>query len=115
MDLCAKLHKVKDRDPTALPAATVLKMATFGGARVLGLEKDIGGLEPGKKADVVLIDCKQSHLQPFYHPDLLVYAANGGDVATVIIDGKLVMHDRKILTFDVDQAMTKVRELAENL
>jgi len=115
MDLCAKLHKVKDLDPTALPAATVLQMATLGGSRVLGLEKDIGGLEPGKKADVVLINCKQPHLQPFYHPDLLVYAANGGDVATVIIDGKLVMQDRKIITFNVDQVMAKVRELAENL
>jgi len=115
MDLCAKLHKVKNIDPTTLPAEVVLKMATIGGGGVLGLEKDIGSLEPGKKADVVLIDCRQPHLQPFYSPDLLVYAANGGDVATVIIDGKLVMLNRKILAFDVEQVMTRVRELAGNL
>jgi 5-methylthioadenosine/S-adenosylhomocysteine deaminase len=115
MDLCAKLHKVKNIDPTTLPAEVVLKMATIGGAGVLGLEKDIGSLEPNKKADVVLIDCRQPHLQPFYSPDLLVYAANGGDVATVIIDGKLVMLNRKILAFDVEQVMTRVRELAGNL
>ncbi len=115
MDLCAKLHKVRDLEPTALPAEVVLGMATLSGARVLGLEKDIGSLEPGKKADIVLLDVKQPHLQPFYHPDLLVYSASGGDVATVIIDGKVVMQDRNILTFDVGQTMRKVRKLAESL
>ena len=115
MDICAKLHKVKDIDPTALPAKTVLKMATIGGASVLGMSDDIGSLSPGKKADIILLNLMQPHLQPFYHPDLLVYAANGADVSTVIIDGKLVMRDRKILTFDADQAMAKVRKLAENL
>jgi 5-methylthioadenosine/S-adenosylhomocysteine deaminase len=115
MDMCAKLHKVKDLEPTAMPAAKVLKMATIGGAGVLGLEKESGTLEAGKKADIILIDCRQPHLQPFYHPDLLVYAANGGDVATAIVDGKLVMLNRKILTFDVDEAMAKVRELARKI
>ncbi len=115
MDLCAKLHKVKGLDPTALPAKIVLKMATLGGARVLGLEKDIGSLEPGKKADVVLLDVNQPHLQPFYHPDLLVYAASGADVSTVIIDGKIIMQDRHILTQDINETMEKVRELAELL
>lgn len=115
MDLCAKLHKVKNLDPTILPAEVVLKMATIGGAGVLGLEKDIGSLEPGKKADVVLIDCRQPHLQPFYSPDLLVYGATGADVVTVIIDGKILVRDRKILAFDVGQVMTRVRELAGKL
>jgi 5-methylthioadenosine/S-adenosylhomocysteine deaminase len=115
MDVCAKLHKVKNLEPTAMPAAKVLEMTTLGGARVLGLEKNIGSLEVGKKADVILIDCRQPHLQPFYHPDLLVYAANGGDVATAIIDGKLVMLKRKVLTFDVDEVMAKVRELARKI
>ncbi len=113
MDLCAKLHKVRDLDQTALPAKTILEMATLGGARVLGLEKDIGDLSPGKKADIILLNLMQPHLQPFYHPDLLVYAANGADVSTVIIDGKIVMQDRQILTFDADQAMEKVRKLAD--
>jgi len=115
MDICAKIHKVKDIDPTALPAKAVLEMATIGGASVLGLSGDIGSLSPGKKADIILLDLMQPHLQPFYHPDLLVYAASGADVSTVIIDGKLVMRHRKILTFDADQAMAKVRKLAESL
>ncbi|MGB3649442.1 MAG: amidohydrolase, partial [Desulfobulbales bacterium] len=115
MDMCAKIHKVKDLDATVLPAAKVLQMATIDGARVLGLEDDIGSLEPGKKADVALIDCRQPHLQPFYDPGILVYAANGGDVATSIIDGKLVMLDRKILTFDVEEVMLKVRKLVKKL
>jgi 5-methylthioadenosine/S-adenosylhomocysteine deaminase len=115
MDMCAKLHKVKDLDPTVLPAAAVMKMATIGGAGVLGLEKEIGTLEPGKKADIILIDCRKPHMQPFYNPGLLVYAANGGDVTTAIIDGKIVMLNRKILTFDVDETMIAVRKMAESL
>ncbi|MFC1827559.1 amidohydrolase [Thermodesulfobacteriota bacterium] len=115
MDMCARLHKVKDLDPTALPAKAILEMATNGGASVLGLADDIGSLSPGKKADIILLDIMQPHLQPFYHPDLLVYAASGADVSTVIINGKLVMQDRQILTFDVGQAMSEVRKLARNL
>ncbi|MDX1774954.1 MAG: amidohydrolase [Desulfobulbales bacterium] len=115
MDVCAKLHKVKALDPAVMPAATVLEMATRGGADVLGLGDKVGSLVPGKAADIILLDLRRPHLQPFYNPDLLVYAAGGADVATVIIAGKLIMEDRKILTFDVDEAMTKVRELAENV
>ena len=115
MDICAKLHKVKDLDPTALPAKTVLEMATTGGATALGLADQIGSLSPGKKADVILLDLMQPHLQPFYHAYPLVYAANGADVSTVIIDGKIVMQDRQVLTFDVKEAMLKVRKLADSL
>ncbi|MBW2466404.1 MAG: amidohydrolase [Deltaproteobacteria bacterium] len=113
MDICAKLHKVKDLDPTALPARTVLEMATTGGAAALGLADEIGTLAVGRKADIILLDLMQPHLQPFYHPDLLVYAAGGGDVSDVIIDGKCIVQDRQILTFDIDETMAKVRELAE--
>ncbi len=115
MDLGAKIHKVKDHDPTALPAAVLLQMATPGGAEVLGLEKDVGCLARGRKADLILLDIKQPHLQPFYHPDILVYGASGGDVTTVIINGRIVMKDRKILTFDINETMTKVKELAESI
>jgi 5-methylthioadenosine/S-adenosylhomocysteine deaminase len=115
MDLCAKLHKVKDHDPTALPAAIVMTMATLGGAGVLGLEQDIGSLVPGKEADLILLDIKQPHLQPFYNPGLLVYGACGADVTTAIIGGKLVMQDRKILTLDVNETMVEVRKMAESL
>jgi len=115
MDLCAKLHKVKDLDPTALPAASVMQMATSGGAGVLGLGNKIGTLAEGKQADLILLDIRQPHLQPFYNPGLLVYAASGADVRTAVIGGKLVMQDRKILTFDADETMIAVRKIAESL
>jgi 5-methylthioadenosine/S-adenosylhomocysteine deaminase len=115
MDLCAKLHKVKEFDPTALPAGQILQMATWRGAEVLGLQEKIGSLAPGKTADLVLLDLQQPHLQPFYSQDLLVYAADGEDVSTVIINGRLVLENRRILSFDVQEVMERVRELANNL
>ena len=115
MDMCAKVHKVKNLDPTAFPAQTVLELATSGSAGILGLEKDIGSLVPGKEADLILVDINKPHLQPFYNPDLLVYAASGADVSTVIINGKIVMQDRNILTFDVPHTMDEVRKLAAPL
>ena len=114
MDMCARVHMAKDRDPSALPAATALQLATFGGAGVLGLE-NVGSILPGKEADLILLNLNQPHLQPFHHPELLVYAASGGDVTTVIIGGRPVMLNRKILTLDVDGLMTRVRKLAEKL
>ena len=115
MDLCAKLHKVKDLDPTALPAASVIQMATSGGAGVLGLGNKTGTLAEGKQADLILLDIRQPHLQPFYNPGLLVYAASGADVRTAVIGGKLVMQDRKILTFDVDEAIGQVNSMARKI
>ncbi|MGW8287635.1 MAG: amidohydrolase family protein [Desulfobulbales bacterium] len=115
MDICAKLHKVKDLDPTSLPAHTVLQLATSGGAAVLGLEKDIGSLAPGKRADLILVDIAQSHLQPFYTSNLLVYSASGSDVSTVIINGKVVMEDRVVLTVNIAETINEVRKIAEKL
>ena len=76
---------------------------------------NVGSLSLGEKADIILLDMMQPHLQPFYNPDLLVYAAGGCDVNTVIINGKLIMQDRRILTFDLDETMARIRELAEPL
>ena len=112
MGLCAKLHKVHHHDPTVLPARQALQMATINGAAVLGLADKIGSLSPGKCADIIIVDLEQPHLVPFYNPDLLVYAANGGDVVSAIINGQLVMHERRILTFDVKEAMARVRKLS---
>jgi 5-methylthioadenosine/S-adenosylhomocysteine deaminase len=69
-------------------------------------------LLPGYKADLIFLDMQQPHLTPCYNQDLLVYAAGGADVHTVIIDGRLVMRDRKILSFDVQATMREVRRLA---
>ena len=113
MDTAAKLAKVAALDPTVLSARDVLRMATCEGARVLGLGQDTGSLLPGKKADIAIIGLNEPHLTPLYNEySHLVYAVNGADVDTVLINGKVVMRDRKLLTIDEGEAMRRVREIA---
>ncbi|MCI5219729.1 MAG: amidohydrolase, partial [Candidatus Electrothrix sp. LOE2] len=113
MDICAKAHKLRNLDPVAVSAAEVVNMATNGGASVLGLQKELGCLEAGKKADIILINLDMPHLQPVHSFDLPLYAAQGSDVQTVLINGKLVMQDRKILSFDLAETLEQVRRLAD--
>jgi 5-methylthioadenosine/S-adenosylhomocysteine deaminase len=111
MDSAAKLDKIFRLDPTVMPSNVVLEMATLGGAKVLGLEREIGSLEVGKKADIIILDLHRPHLQPIYNiVSNLVYSAAGADVRDVIIDGKLVMQDRKLLTIDEEKVLQKVEE-----
>lgn len=113
MDTVAKLHKVNTLDPTVLDAETVLAMATIEGARALGLADRIGSLETGKAADIIIIDTRKPHLTPLYHPaSHLVYAVRGGDVRTTIINGRVVMHNRELLTLDRENVMRDVHQLA---
>jgi 5-methylthioadenosine/S-adenosylhomocysteine deaminase len=116
MDTAAKLHKVQCLDPTVLDAGAVLRMATIDGARALGLSERIGSLEPGKQADLIVLDTRRPHLVPMYHPaSHLVYAARGSDVATVVISGRVVMENGHILSFDVEQAMDDVNRIAAEI
>ncbi len=110
MSSLAKLHKVVSLDPTTMPARQCLQMAGLEGARVLGLN-EIGSLDVGMQADIILIDLRQVHLTPFYNADILVYAAQGSDVKSSIIGGQLVMENRKILTIDVDETILAVNRL----
>lgn len=111
MDTAAKLHKVHAMDPTVVDAVTVLRMATIQGARALGLQDIIGSLEIGKKADVIVVDTHKPHLTPMYNAvSHLVYAASGNDVTHSVINGKLVMEDRKLLTLDLDEIIARSRE-----
>jgi 5-methylthioadenosine/S-adenosylhomocysteine deaminase len=113
MDMAAKLHKVKLADPTVMNAETVLRMATSKGAACLGLDASIGSLEPGKQADIVIVDLDQAHLTPMYHPvSHLVYAAGGGDVLHVMIAGRWVVRKRRLLTIEVAPLLAEVNELA---
>ena len=113
MDTAAKLHKVNSLDPTVMDALSVLKMATIHGARVLGLEDVTGSLEVGKKADVIVIDTHKPHLTPMYNAaSHLVYAARGNDVIHSIINGQPVMEDRKLLTLDIAEIITRAREIS---
>jgi 5-methylthioadenosine/S-adenosylhomocysteine deaminase len=116
LDTLAKLHKVATMDPTAIDAATALQIATTGGARVLGLQHLIGSVEPGKCADLIVVDLRKPHLTPLYHLySQIVYACRGSDVRDVIIDGKVVMRNRRLLTLDVQKAMDDVREIADRV
>lgn len=116
LDTAAKLHKVHHLDPTVLPAPEVLRLATRQGAAALGLAERIGALTPGREADFIVIDGDQPHLVPLYNPySQLVYAAGGGDVKTVVIAGRLVVQDRQLLTFDLDETLARVREYARQL
>jgi 5-methylthioadenosine/S-adenosylhomocysteine deaminase len=113
MDTAAKLHKVDRMDPTVLDAQTVLRMATVDGARALGLEGLTGSLEPGKRADLIVVNTRRPHMVPMHHPvSQLVYAARGSDVETVVINGRLVVQGGRILTFDVEAAMDAVNRFA---
>jgi 5-methylthioadenosine/S-adenosylhomocysteine deaminase len=113
MDTAAKLAKVASLDPTVMPARTVLRMATCEGAKVLGLGALVGTVEVGKKADLCIMDMDKPHLTPLYNEySHIVYAASGADVDTVVIDGKVVMKHRRLLTIDEEEAMRRVREIA---
>ena len=113
MGTAARLHKVARLDPTVMDAKTVVRMATIEGAKVLGMEKKIGSLEAGKKADIIIIGLNKPHLTPLYNEySHLVYAASGADVDTVLINGKVVMENRRLLTINEEEVMRKVREIA---
>ncbi len=116
MNLAAKIHKAVSLDPTAMSAADVVRMATIEGARVLGLDNLIGSIEVGKLADIIILDMNQPHLTPLYNPySQLVYAARGADVITSIIDGKIVMENRRLLTIDPATAMQNVLNIAARI
>lgn len=111
MDMLAKLQKVSAADPTAMSGVDVLNCATSSGAEAIGLE-NVGSIETGARADLVLIDTSEPHLTPLYNRDILIYGAAGSDVDTVIVNGRLLMHKRNILTFDVDEVVDRVRSMA---
>src|SRR5438477_1362687 len=111
MDLAAKLAKITKMDPLALNARAVVEMATIEGARALHMEKEIGSLEPGKKADFIFIGLDAPNDVPMYDVYAqLAYALKGSDVETVIIGGRVVMRDKKLLTVDEAAVIAKARK-----
>jgi 5-methylthioadenosine/S-adenosylhomocysteine deaminase len=109
MNVTAKLHKVCNLDPTVMNAKTILKMATINGAAAIGLKSEIGSLEIGKAADILIIDKRKPHLVPMYSPvSHLVYAVSGADVRHVFIGGQQVVKDRNLLTLDLDEIIEKI-------
>ena len=111
MDLAAKLAKVTTMDPQALPASQALEMATIRGARALGMEKEIGSIETGKRADLILVRIDRPNALPMYDPiSQMVYALKADDVRDVMVNGKPVVRDAKILTLDEKAVLAKAAE-----
>lgn len=111
MKLAAIIHKGRLLDPTVLPAEQALEMATVNGARATTWGKELGSIEPGKLADIIIINQSKPHLVPVRNPvSTLVYAANGSDVETVIVDGEIVMKNRKLLTLDEEKIVEAAKE-----
>jgi len=116
MDMVAKIHKVETFDPTAMDARTVVEMATIEGARAIGLDKHTGSLEVGKQADLIIIDTQKAHLMPIYHPEShIVYTVKSSDVRDVVVNGCVLVKDRNVLSLNVDEIMTSVREIAGHI
>jgi 5-methylthioadenosine/S-adenosylhomocysteine deaminase len=121
MKLTALFNKIKHRSPTAMPAWEVLRMATIEGAKAIGLEDEIGSLEVGKQADFCLVDLTAANLSPVLTRPIrnivpnLVYAASGYEIQTVVIAGKLVVHQGKVLTVDEHEIRAEAQHEAKVL
>ena len=116
MKTASLLHKVRTLDPLTMKAGTVLEMATIGGARALGLEQQIGSIEVGKKADLVLVNLGSAHLTPTFNPiSSIVYAAEGSDVETVIVDGRIIMENKVVKTLDEERVIRVANDHASKL
>lgn len=116
MKTAAYLQKVNTMEPSSILAYDILKMATIEGAKVLGMEDEIGTLEPGKKADMIFIKTDKLHMCP--ENDVcanLVYSANGADVESVMIDGKIIMQNRKMINLDEKEVIRQVKKIAKRL
>ena len=116
MKTAAYLQKVNTMEPSSIAAYDILKMATIEGAKVLGLENEIGSLEPGKKADMIFIKTDKLHMCPANDVCAnLVYSSNGADVESVLIDGKIIMQNRKMINLDEKEVMRQVKKIAKRL
>jgi 5-methylthioadenosine/S-adenosylhomocysteine deaminase len=116
MDSAAKLGKVFTNNPVNMSAATVLKMATTWGAEIMGLKKYIGTIETGKKADIIVVDANQPHMTPLYNPvSSIVYSANGGDVKDSIVNGRVLMKDRRFLSLDQKTILDRVKDISRGI
>jgi 5-methylthioadenosine/S-adenosylhomocysteine deaminase len=116
MDTAAKLHKLISKDPKVVTALEAFEMATIRGARALHLDKEIGSIEKGKRADLAIVDLDDLNQTPYYniYSDL-VYSAKSGDVRTVIIEGRVVMRDRRLLTLNEETIKADARRYRERI
>ena len=112
----AKIHKLDNKDRTVMPPTKVIEMATIGGARALHIEDKTGSLVKGKKADVIIVSTESTAMFPIYdYYSALVYCASPRDVNTVIINGDLIMEDRKIKTFNKKETKAEAEKIVINI
>ena len=110
------LQKLVGDDPRAVPAPVALEMATIDGARALGMDREIGSLEPGKRADLLIVSMDSARQTPMYNPvSHIVYVTRGDDVRTTIVNGKVLMRDRKVLTLDRAAVLAEARAFADKV
>ncbi|HPM03069.1 MAG TPA: amidohydrolase family protein [Candidatus Cloacimonadota bacterium] len=111
MSVTSKVHKALNMDPTLLSATQMLRMVTVNAAKALGQKDILGSIEPGKKADLVILNTENVESQPFYHPSsLIVYCLNHSAVSDVIINGKIVMRNKELLTINESEIIEKAKE-----
>ena len=123
MGYVAKLHKLVNEDRSAMPPYKVVEMATMGGARAIHREDELGSLEKGKLADIAIVEVKSPNMVPVYNPySALVYSANASNVDTVIVNGRVIVRGKELLTYDEEKSRKmmlefseKVEEIAETL
>lgn len=116
LNLVGKFHKLANKDRMAMPAIEVVKMATIGSAKVLQMDDKIGSLETNKLADIIVVDTQAPHMNPMYDPySALVYGANANDVKHAIVDGKILMQDRKLTTVDEKQIIQTARAFEQKV
>jgi 5-methylthioadenosine/S-adenosylhomocysteine deaminase len=113
MRQAAFLHKLVSNDPRAIPAPVALEMATIDGARVLGMDRTLGSLEPGKRADLIVVSMASARQTPMYDPvSHLVYVTRGDDVRTTIVNGRVLMQNRQVRTLDRAAVVADAKRLA---
>lgn len=116
MSLVAKIHKLFNRDRTLFPARDIVEMATIGGARALKLDELIGSVEPGKKADLVILETSSVNMQPIYdYYAAIVYAANAGNVDTVIVNGKVLVRNKCCSEIDFGETREELMALSKKI
>ena len=111
-----KIHKLFNNDRSILPSIELVEMGTIGGAKVLGLDKEIGSIEVGKKADLTLIETKSVNMQPIYdYYAVIVYSANASNIDTVIVDGKVVVKNKQLVSDDFTQIRNNLLGLQDKI
>ncbi len=116
MGLVGKIHKLFNKDRSLFPASEIVEMATIGGAKVLNLDEKIGSIEIGKRADLVILETQSINMQPVYdYYSVLVYSANPSNVDTVIVDGNLLVENKKLKNFDQSELINQLRIMKKKI